>query len=110
MYRQPRTIKQLRDRLDNDYLEVFPFGKHKNKLVVEVVKEDPNYVVWWHETIERMPLDPKVVNKGYKNYRKLAKSGHWKGAIGDWDHWGDGDWLDSPEGVFGDPWDPVGPF
>ena len=114
MYRHPRTIKQLNGRLDYAITEVFPFGKHKGQLAAEVVKTDPNYIVWWHETFRYLPLDIKVVNKGYKTYKHLSKAGIWKGSIGTWDHWGDeGDWEeidDWPEGVLGDPWDPAGPF
>jgi len=91
MSKQPRTIKQLNSRLSKDYTEIFPYGKHKNKLVADVVKNDPNYIVWWNAAVTAFPLHPKVVAIGEKNYRELPKGGHWKGCIGDWDSWGDED-------------------
>jgi hypothetical protein len=104
---RPKTINQLAMRLEKiAYVEAFPFGKHKGKLVADVAKIDPNYVVWWSYTIERCPLDPKVVNYASKHYRELPRgSGMWQGCFDEWDHWGD-----SWESVAGDPWDPVGPF
>lgn len=87
MNNQPKTIKQLRNKLDVAYIDSFPYGKHKDQLVANVVKEDPNYIVWWNCSVKALPIDPALVKVAHRNYKPLKKSGHWVGCIGPWDHW-----------------------
>jgi hypothetical protein len=110
MNRRPKTITQLKRQLET--IEVFPFGKHKNELVADVVKVDPNYIVWWSKSIEDFPLDMRVVWDGIRNYVVSPKRKTWSGwGYDDGGEWGDyEDLFDSAEGILGDPWDPQGPF
>lgn len=85
MNRQPKTIKQLNKRLEVEYIGTFPFGKHKDRLVADVVKSDPNYVVWWHETIRHCPLDKKHVDVAYVNYQRRQHGGYWTFPEAYWD-------------------------
>lgn len=116
MNKHPKTIKQLNKRLEPEYLEAFPYGKHKNELVEQVVVDDPNYVVWWSETIEgQPPIRPNIVAKARRNYRRLESSGMWIGTDDMFDHWGDPfdedvdvayeAYGDSQWDILGDPWD-----
>lgn len=44
----------LGDRIkqsQKDYNYVFPYGKHKGKLITEVIEEDPGYILWASENI-----------------------------------------------------------
>ncbi len=85
MNKHPKTVKQLDRRLTKATIDHFPFGKHKGKLVALVVKEDPNYVIWWNEAIVRFPIEPSVVLEARKNYRHRARGGYWEFPEAYWD-------------------------
>ena len=92
--RHPKTLKQLNERLPVDYVEIFPFGTHTDELVIEVVKTDPNYIVWWNQTITRLPIEPSIVKTAIKNYKPLNRGDWWTFPEG---HWGQDDWGDEDD-------------
>jgi hypothetical protein len=89
--RQPRTLKQLIKRLPVDYVEIFPFGQYKDHLVENVVKKDPNYIVWWDQTIKRLPIEPSIVKTANKNYKPYNRGDWWEYPEPHWDSH-DQDW------------------
>lgn len=113
MNKHPKTIKQLNQRLHYEYIEIFPYGKHKGKRVEAVVTKDPNYIVWWADTIIDFRIDPKLVDTAWEHYKHLSAN-PWRGTHSHFEHWGEEpQWEDMdmyPESVLGDPWDPKSPF
>ena len=109
MNKQPKTIKQLNRRLKHEYIEYFPYGRYKFRLVKDVAQEDPSYVCWWSSQIgKQFPIDPAIVSVALlerEHDQLFGRRGNlWRGAIGDWDHWGDfdDDWYDSYFDDFGE--------
>lgn len=45
------TLGDLLKKSQKDYNYVFPYGKHKGKLVTEVIEEDPGYILWASENV-----------------------------------------------------------
>lgn len=40
------------DMLKHGYKYVFPFGKHKNEYVEDVLEEDPGYIIWAADNVD----------------------------------------------------------
>lgn len=96
MSKHPKTIKQLDARLTKTTIDYFPFGKYKDHLVADVVKSDPNYIVWWAQVIEAHLLPKDIITEGLRNYHQLPSGNCWNGSLHDWDHWDNISDDDSP--------------
>jgi 6-pyruvoyl-tetrahydropterin synthase len=44
-----------------DYNYVFPYGKHKGKLITEVLEEDPEYIIWASANITKFNPTAEVL-------------------------------------------------
>ena len=51
-------ISKSKDVIGLDY--VFTFGKHNDELLEEVLKTDPEYIIWCSDEIEWFDLDTDV--------------------------------------------------
>jgi len=88
--RQPTSLKQLNERLSVEYCEIFPYGIHKDHLVANVVKTDPNYIVWWNSIVIEFPIEPSIVKAAIKNYKHLPKAKwNWQFPEDRWDDFHD---------------------
>lgn len=43
--------------------DIFEFGKHKNKTIEEVIKNDPTYVIWADKNIESFNISDQLFQK-----------------------------------------------
>lgn len=57
------TIGDLLKQNQKDYNYVFPYGKHKGKLVTEVIEEDPGYILWASEHISTFNPTEEVLSE-----------------------------------------------
>lgn len=46
-----------------DYNYTFPYGKHKGKLITEIIEEDPRYILWASENIPSFNPTAEVLSE-----------------------------------------------
>lgn len=45
----------------DDANSVMGFGRHKGKHIYELIAEDPEYLEWAHENVDRFKLSPRLM-------------------------------------------------